>query len=115
MIYASSVNSHENMEEMLSNLCLVNSSKNAWLSKEGFTFEELESVNEITMGSLTSFVSSQESRFRTIKRQLTVLLMTIYDSNSLTLHNGQGIFHFGTQDIRAKDSGQVLHTHFVNS
>lgn len=97
MIYASSVNSHENMEEMLSNLCLVNSSKNAWLSKEGFTFEELESINEITMGLLT------------------VLLMTIYDSNSLTLHNGQGIFHFGTQDIRAKDSGQVLHTHFVNS
>ena len=85
------------MEEMLSNLCLVNSSKNAWLSKEGFTFEELESINEITMGLLT------------------VLLMTIYDSNSLTLHNGQGIFHFGTQDIRAKDSGQVLHTHFVNS
>ena len=82
---------------MLSNLCLVNSSKNAWLSKEGFTFEELESINEITMGLLT------------------VLLMTIYDSNSLTLHNGQGIFHFGTQDIRAKDSGQVLHTHFVNS
>ena len=97
MIYASSVNSHENMEEMLSNLCLVNSSKNAWLSKECFTFEELESINEITMGLLT------------------VLLMTIYDSNSLTLHNGQGIFHFGTQDIRAKDSGQVLHTHFVNS
>ena len=63
---------------------------------EDFTYEELESINGITMDSFISFVSSQENRFRTIKRQLTVLLVMIYDSNSLTLHNGQGIFHFGT-------------------
>ena len=58
------------------------------LKQKIFTYEELESINGITMDSFISFVSSQENRFRTIKRQLTVLLVTIYGSNSLTLHNG---------------------------
>ena len=41
--------------------------------------------------------------------------LSMIDNHLLTLHDGQRIFHFGAQDIRAKDSGQVLHTHFVNS
>lgn len=83
--------------------------------REDFAFEKVESINGIITESLTSLVSSQENKFRASKRQVTALLMRGRDRRLLTLHNGQRIFHFGAQDIRAKDSGQVLHTHFVNS
>lgn len=33
--------------------------------------------------------------------------------SKLTLHDSQRIFHFGAQDVGAKNCSQVLHTHFV--
>lgn len=33
--------------------------------------------------------------------------------SKLTLHYSQRIFHFGTKDVGAKNSSQILHTHFV--
>lgn len=33
--------------------------------------------------------------------------------SKLTLHDSQRIFHFGTKDVGAKNSSQILHTHFI--
>lgn len=33
--------------------------------------------------------------------------------SKLTFHDRQRIFHFGAQDVGAKNCSQVLHTHFV--
>ena len=117
MTYESSIYSYKTTET-ISKLHLVNSpppKKILDSQREDFAFEKVESINGIITESLTSLVSSQENKFRASKRQVTALLMRGRDRRLLTLHNGQRIFHFGAQDIRAKDSGQVLHTHFVNS
>lgn len=39
------------------------------------------------------------------------LLQVMY--RKLTLHDSQRIFHFGAQDVGAKNRSQVLHAHFV--
>ena len=70
MTYGSSIYSYKTPKESFGKLCLVNSKKKMPDSQRGvFVFEELESMNGVTMDSLISLVSSQENRFRTTKRQ----------------------------------------------